>query len=153
MSKNLPIHMTPSSQLLLHWAATRYKGSQILGGGGDPPPGGFRWNQCTMGHKTRWRSKLPAIAFRFFLLLKEASGTPQTLPRSSPSGVQIPVPATSDLFLVTLDFLESALGDIWTTKFPLWSVFLVDGSNFGDEFQPNSQHVPRRDSRSVYNLF
>ena len=33
--------MTPSSQLLLHWPATRYKGSQILGGGGDPPQGAF----------------------------------------------------------------------------------------------------------------
>ena len=86
-----------------------------------------------------------------FLLLKEASGTPQTLPRSSPSGVQIPFSATSDLFLVTLDFLGNAPGDIWTTKLPVQSVFLVDGSNFGDEFQANCQHVPRRYSRSVYN--
>ena len=58
-----------------------------------------------------------------FWLMKEASGTPQTLPRSSPSGVQIPFSATSDLFLVTLDFLESALGDIWTTKLPVQSFF------------------------------
>ena len=27
-------------QPLLHWPTTRCKGSQILGGGGDPPPGG-----------------------------------------------------------------------------------------------------------------
>ena len=58
-----------------------------------------------------------------FLLLKEASGTHQTLPRSSPSGVQITFSATSDLFLVTIDFLESALGDIWTTKLPVQSFF------------------------------
>ena len=45
-NKNLPlscfVHITTSSKLLLRWPATRYKVSQIPGGGGDPPPGGFR---------------------------------------------------------------------------------------------------------------
>jgi len=44
--------MTPSSQLLLHWPATKYKVSQTLGGGGDPPPGGFRWNETKIITKT-----------------------------------------------------------------------------------------------------
>ena len=33
-----------ASQLLLPCSATKGKESQTLGGGGDPPPGGFRWN-------------------------------------------------------------------------------------------------------------
>ena len=34
-----------ASQLLLPCSATKGKESQTLGGGGDPPPGGFRWNK------------------------------------------------------------------------------------------------------------
>ena len=39
-AKNLPRHMTPASQLVLHRHPTKSQISQILGGGGDPPPQG-----------------------------------------------------------------------------------------------------------------
>ncbi len=40
-AKNLLRHMTPSSQLVPHRHTTKSQISQILGGGGDPPPRGL----------------------------------------------------------------------------------------------------------------